>query len=222
MLRIDLPDPEVINLFRSLEGNRSIALIEFRCVTFRQRTAKALGRLLKYNRTLTSLNVNLQESDIKVDRMVQLRLILGQLKEALSGNAFITSITVNVENRNHANDPIIKELLRSNSVNLNNAVHFVHGSKEKQDAIAFEALQRCYSVKLSLCTAFNNSEKSATEKIAEARERLAFDYFVLAGVVKTRIVCNRRRKRKTQFDKLGRDMQARICSYLRLTDVVCI
>ncbi|XP_070397110.1 protein NLRC3-like isoform X2 [Dermacentor albipictus] len=222
ILRIDLPDPEVTNLFRSLEGNRSIALIEFRCVTFRQRTAKALGRLLKYNRTLTSLNVNLQESDIKVDRMVQLRLILGQLKEALSGNVFITSITVNVENRNHANDPIIKELLRSNSVTLNNAVHFVNGSKEKEDAIAFEALQRCYSVKSSLCTAFNNSDKSATEKIAEARNRLAFDYFVLVGVVKTRIVCNRRRKRKTTFDKLGRDLQARICSYLSLTDVVCI
>ncbi|XP_049513708.1 uncharacterized protein LOC125940959 [Dermacentor silvarum] len=196
--------------------------MEFRGVTFRSRIAKALRQLLERNRTLTSLNVDLQESDLKVDRTVQFQRICSQLTKALLRNFIVTSITVNVEKRNHSNQPVLKEALRRNLVFVNRAVHFVNGSMEKMDAIAFETLQRCYSVKLSLCNAFNNSDQSAIEKIAEARKRLAFDYFILVGVVKTRIACHPRRKRKTTFDKLGRDMQALICSYLSLTDVLSI
>ncbi|KAL3214788.1 hypothetical protein MRX96_034686 [Rhipicephalus microplus] len=67
------------------------------------------------------------------------------------------------------------------------------------------------------------SRESAREKVAEAHHRLAFNYFVLAGVVKAEMVCHRimkGKKRKTTLDMIGRDMHVCICSYLSLTDVV--
>ncbi|KAL1448436.1 hypothetical protein MTO96_044064 [Rhipicephalus appendiculatus] len=103
---------------------------------------------------------------------------------------------------------------------INQAIRFVGGSMHKTDALAFEILQHCRSVRMSLMC--DKSRESASEKIAEARQRLALNYFLLTGVVKANIVCNRncKAKNKTLFDNIGRHMQARICSYLSLTDVL--
>ncbi|XP_037554744.1 uncharacterized protein LOC119431330 [Dermacentor silvarum] len=196
--------------------------MEIHRVTFRRRTAKALGRLVESNRTLVSLIIDLEESDPDVDYMIQQRNVCRELKEALLRNRFVIGITVNVARRDCSRDPVILGALRRNLMLVNKAVHFVNGSVEKQDALAFETLQYCFSVQLSLRAVFNALDQSVIEKIAEARKRLASEYFILVGVVKTRIACHPHRKRKTTFDKLGKDMQARICSYLSLTDVVDI
>ncbi|KAL1445503.1 hypothetical protein MTO96_044992 [Rhipicephalus appendiculatus] len=94
---------------------------------------------------------------------------------------------------------------------------------EKVDALAFSTLQHCESVPLRLLMDLGICRESALEKVAEARQMLALNYFVLAGVVKANVVCHRNRKakkEKTMLDMIGQDMQARICSYLSLTDVV--
>ncbi|XP_049512854.1 uncharacterized protein LOC125940566 [Dermacentor silvarum] len=209
-------------MFRSLEGNRSVGMIEFRGITFRKRAAKALGRFVGRNRALTFLTVHLQESDPDVDRMAQLRSICRELKEALLRNRFVINIELYLAEGDRSNHPLIREALNRNVMLVNEAVRFVSGSLEKKHALAFETLKDCCSVRLSVRVTFNISDESALEKINEARERLAFNYFILAGVVKAKIVCLPHRKRKTTFDKLGKDMQARICSYLSLNDVVDI
>lgn len=223
LLHVNLAEADVVNLFRSLEGNSSIALMEIRRITFRRRAAKALGRLVERNRTLVSVIVDLEDSDPVVDYMIQLRTVCRELKEALSRNRFVIGVTVNVERgKDRSRDPVILGALRRNLMLANSAVHFVNGSTEKKDALAFETLQYSFSIQLSLRLCFDVPDESLEEMITEARRRLAFDYFVLVGVVKARIVCNPHPKRKTTFDKIGRDMQARICSYLSLTDVVDI
>ncbi|XP_050032422.2 uncharacterized protein [Dermacentor andersoni] len=197
-------------------------MIEFRGITFRKRTAKALGRLIERNRSLAFLTVHLDESDPDVDYVAQLRGICRELKEALLRNRFVVNIEIYAADRVRSNQPVIRDSLRRNAMLVNEAVRFVKGSMEKNDALAFETLEHCLSLQLSLRMDLNLSLDSALEKITEARERLAFNYFILAGVVKAKIVCGSRRKKKTTFDKLGKDMQARICSYLSLNDVMDI
>ncbi|KAH7985162.1 hypothetical protein HPB52_024284 [Rhipicephalus sanguineus] len=106
---------------------------------------------------------------------------------------------------------------------FNRAVRFVNGSMEKVDALAFDTLQHCESVPLRLLMDFDICRDSALEKVAEARQRLLFNYFVLTGVVEAKVVCERNRKakkKKTTLDMIGRRLQARICSYLSLADVM--
>lgn len=103
---------------------------------------------------------------------------------------------------------------------VNQAVRFVDGSMDKADALAFDTLRHCQSVLLALLV--HNSRAEATSKLAEARQRLSLNYFLFTSVVKANIVCNRNGKAKmrTMFDNIGRNMQAFICSYLSLTDVL--
>ncbi|XP_054924996.1 uncharacterized protein [Dermacentor andersoni] len=164
--------------------------------------------------------IDLRESDI--DRVTQVRHICRELKNVIRRNRFVISFSLPTEERECSNDPFVREALRHNVMLVNQAVRFVNGSLEKTDALAFETLHNCLSVQSSLRVNFNISDEAALGKIAEARERLAFNYFTLAGVVKDKIVCRPHRKGKTTFDKLGKDMQARICSYLCLNDVMDI
>ncbi|XP_049513156.1 uncharacterized protein LOC125940723 [Dermacentor silvarum] len=180
----------------------------------------ALGRLVERNRSIAMYTIDLRESD--VDRVTQVRNICRELKEAIPRNRFAIAFSVLTEERECSSDPAIRDALRHNVMLVNQAVRFVNGSMEKTDALAFETLHSCMSVQSSLRVNFNISEESAHEKVVEARKRLTFNYFIIAGVVKDKIVCRPHRKRNTTFDKLGNDMQARICSYLSLTDVMDI
>ncbi|KAL1482953.1 hypothetical protein MTO96_033468 [Rhipicephalus appendiculatus] len=108
---------------------------------------------------------------------------------------------------------------------INKAVRFVNGSMDKTDALAFETLQYCQSVSVRMHSYGGVSLESVLQKVAEARERLALNYFVLVGVVKAKIVCQeicKGKKKMTLLDNIGTVMQARICSYLSLTDVMDI
>ncbi|KAH7975994.1 hypothetical protein HPB52_007251 [Rhipicephalus sanguineus] len=219
------PDVDVVNVFRALESNRTIFIMVFNAITFGKRNAKALGRLVERNRAFNSLTLDLNQSEPCVDRMVQFRNICRELKEALRRNRFIVHINVNLGNSNLSNDPAIKDAIRQNSALINQAIRFVNGSMEKTDALAFETLQHCRSVSIRMHSHGGIPLESALQKVAEARKRLALNYFVLAGIVKAEIVCQRNRKAKkkmTLLDKIGRVMQARICSYLSLTDVMDI
>ncbi|XP_049276187.1 uncharacterized protein LOC119372200 isoform X1 [Rhipicephalus sanguineus] len=219
------PDADVFNVFRALESNRTIFIMVFNAITFGERNAKALGRLVERNRTFNSLILDLNHSEPCVDRMVQFRNICRELKEALRRNRFIAHININLGNSDLSNDPAIKEAIRRNSALINQAIRFVNGSMDKTDALAFETLQHCRSVSIRMHSHGGISLESALQKVAEARERLALNYFVLAGVVKAKLVCQMTRKEEkkmTLLDKIGRVMQARICSYLSLTDVVDI
>ncbi|KAL3214782.1 hypothetical protein MRX96_034682 [Rhipicephalus microplus] len=108
---------------------------------------------------------------------------------------------------------------------ISQSLRFVTGSMEKTDAVAFETLQHCQSLVVRLHTYTDASIESARLMVSEARERLALNYFILAGIVKAKIVCqqsHKSQKKITLLDNIGRAMQARICSYLSLTDVVDI
>lgn len=108
---------------------------------------------------------------------------------------------------------------------MNEAIRFVNGAMDKAATLAFETLQHCDSMLIRMHWYGDMSEETAREKVAEARRRFTRNYFVLTGVVKAEIVCQRNpkaQKRVTLLDSIGRVLQARICAYLRLNDVVNI
>ncbi|KAH6921448.1 hypothetical protein HPB50_000596 [Hyalomma asiaticum] len=223
MLNLTLPDADVVKIFRALERNRTVLTLLLHYITFSNRNIQALGRLVANNRALMLVTVDLRYSDPEVDRMAQCRRICQELREALRRNCFMTSVNLYLGSGDHSNDPLIKQYFRRNTMLINQASRFVFGSMEKTYALAFETLKHNASMALSLKVHFDVPQESAVKMVAEARRRLAYDYFVLVGVVKSKIVCHRNRKakkRKTLFDNMGRDLQARIFSYLSLTDVV--
>ncbi|KAL3214778.1 hypothetical protein MRX96_034679 [Rhipicephalus microplus] len=157
--------------------------------------------------------------------MIQFHNICRELKEALRLNSFIVHVSVNTGASDLANDPAIKDACRRNSALMNEANRFVNGAMDKAAALAFETLQHCDSVQIRMHWYGEMSEETAREKIAEARKRFTRNYFVLTGVVKGEIVCQwnpKAQKRVTLLDSIGRVLQARICTYLRLNDVVDI
>ncbi|XP_037498603.1 uncharacterized protein LOC119375998 [Rhipicephalus sanguineus] len=179
--------------------------------------------MVERNRKIIFLTVVVADNDPVVDCTVQVRSICRELKEAILRNRFLMNVVVRIGLSERSNDPVIRDALRSNTVLLNRAVRFVNGSMEKVDALAFDTLQHCESVPLRLVMDLDICRESALEKVAEARQRLVFNYFVLTGVVQAAVVCERNRKakkKKTTLDMIGRRMQARICSYLSLADVV--
>ncbi|KAH6921447.1 hypothetical protein HPB50_000595 [Hyalomma asiaticum] len=224
MLNVTLPDADVVKLFRALERNRSVSILVICYVTFSKRNAQALGRLVENNRALLFLNINLHSSDPKVDRILQSRRICQELKETVRRNRFIASISVNLGLCDYSKDYVIKDVLGRNFMRINQALRFVEGSTEKADALAFETVQHNASVSLWLQVHRNILQESADKMVTEARRRLASNYFILVNVVKAKTVCQRNKKtrKKTLFDNLGRVLQAQIFSYLSLTDVVDI
>ncbi|KAK8762361.1 hypothetical protein V5799_026372 [Amblyomma americanum] len=210
---------KAVSVLRSLEQNRSISELDVGGMTFNRRSAKALARLVEHNRTLNKIFVNVDEEDC--GGCPQIRTVCRELKEAMPRNRFLTTVAVNSLSGNCASDIVIKEALRRNRMLVNQAVHFVKGSDSKKDALAFETLQHSRTVVRQLCKDSGDpDEASARGKIDKARRRLTFDYFIFTGVVKDKIACRPHSKRKPGFDKLDKHVQAHICSYLSLTDVM--
>ncbi|KAL3214787.1 hypothetical protein MRX96_034685 [Rhipicephalus microplus] len=114
-----LPDPDVVTLFRALETNRTISVIELRSITFKKKAAKALGQMVKLNRMLIFITIVVPEHDPETDSATQLRSICRELKEAILENRFFMNVAVMIANHERSNDPIIRNALRSNTVLLN-------------------------------------------------------------------------------------------------------
>ncbi|KAL1484062.1 hypothetical protein MTO96_032791 [Rhipicephalus appendiculatus] len=144
-----------------------------------------------------------------------------ELQEAIPRNRFLVDVQLRTNNIERYNDAVIRSTIRRNHVLVNEAVRFIKGSMEKGDALAFETLQNCASLHSSLRVSLSTSDDTdVNHYIDEARKRLSLNYFVLTKVVKANIVCHPHRKERTRFDKLSKAMQAHICSFLSLTDVV--
>ncbi|KAK8762363.1 hypothetical protein V5799_026370, partial [Amblyomma americanum] len=216
-LLLDWSENGIVSLLRSLEQNRSVSVLDIRRATFKKRSAKALARLVEQNRMLNKISVELNEADSS--GFPQLRTVCRELKEAVPRNRFLTHLALNLHDGNHASDSAILDALRRNRMLLNQAVRFVHGSNDKKEALAFETLQFSRTVLVDLR---KRDEARAKEEISEARRRLALNYFIFTGVVKAKIVCWPRPRGKCMFDMLGKDVHARICSYLSVTDVMDI
>ncbi|XP_077497690.1 uncharacterized protein LOC144108299 [Amblyomma americanum] len=218
-LLLNWPENHIVSVLRSLEQNRSISELDIGGMTFNRRSAKALARLVEQNRTLNKIFVNVDEEDS--GGCPQIRTVCRELKEAIPRNRFLTTVAVNSLSGNCASDIVIKEALRRNRMLVNQAVHFVKGSDSKKDALAFETLQHSRTLVRQLCKDSGDpDEASARGKIDKARRRLTLDYFIFTGVVKDKVACHPRSKRKPGFDKLDKHVQAHICSYLSLTDVM--
>lgn len=215
-LTLDVPEAYVVSALRAMEDNKSVHRLHLSKITFKRRAVKALGRMVEQNRTINLLNIDLMQSGI--DNWTQLRSVCRELKEAILRNRFLISVNVTVGNDNRASDYPIKEALRRNMMIVNQAIRFVYGSMNKSHALAFETLQYSLSVKHMMCEHFDITERDALAKIDDARNRLAANYFILTGVIRERITCDRRGK--ATIGELDMDLLARICSYLSLTDVM--
>ncbi|XP_077497734.1 uncharacterized protein LOC144108353 [Amblyomma americanum] len=216
-LMLDWPEKSIVNVMRSLEQNRSVRALMIEKTSFRTRAIKALARFVVENRMLNTLFLYLEDEDC--GESFQYLAVCRELAEAVPRNRFLTTVGVNSEDVDR-NSMIILDALRRNSMLVNEAVNFVHGSNDRNHVLAFETLQYSRTVFESLC--LDVSGARAKEEIDKARRRLAVNYFIFAGVVKAKIVCHPRPKRKTTFDKLGKDVRAHICSYLILADVLDI
>ncbi|KAK8765582.1 hypothetical protein V5799_031810 [Amblyomma americanum] len=220
-LRLEWPENSIVDVLRSLELNRSVRALRIIEATFTKRSSKALARLVEVNRTLDALIVCLKEKDSV--EFLQHRAVCRALKEAVPRNRFLTKVVVNVGGVNHASDFVIMEAFRRNSVLRNQAGNFVKGSNDKKHAQAFETLQYFGDFREELCSDNEDlDEAPAKKQIDEACKRLALNYFIFTGVVKAKIVCHPHPKRQPTFDKLSKGVQAHICSYLSLSDVMDI
>ncbi|KAH6922508.1 hypothetical protein HPB50_015168 [Hyalomma asiaticum] len=230
MLKLRLHDADVVKLFRALESNRTVSVLDLLFITFWRRTAKALVQLVERNHKLVSVTVSVDDKNVDVDCAVQIRYICRELKEALAGNRLIMDVTALVQRSQLHSFPDIKHVLGRNTMLINRAIRFVMGSMEKEDALAFEILRHSESLNITLKRKWKIPRKRALVMIAEARDRLTFNYFALAGVVRAKVACHRnlkgrkkqKQRKQTLLDDISRDLQARICSYLSLTDVVDI
>ncbi|XP_075560554.1 uncharacterized protein LOC142592773 [Dermacentor variabilis] len=216
-LCIRLPEVYAVNLLRSLENNRTIRILEITNFVFRKRAIKALGRMVEENRVINMLTIIILEGK---DCFNEMRAVCRELKEAILRNRFLIGVAVQMIRDNHASDFVIKDALRRNMLYVHEAIRFINGSNEKSHALAFETLQYSQSLKMVLALNLSTSEEEAAEKIDEARERLAANYFRLTGVVRDKITCKRDRRKRATLDDLTVDLLARICSYLSLTDVM--
>ncbi|XP_049275667.1 uncharacterized protein LOC125760070 [Rhipicephalus sanguineus] len=174
--------------------------------------------MVERNRSMAVLKIDLRESDR--DQEIQLFSICRELQRAIPRNRFLLDVQLRTNDVELYNDAIIRSAIRRNHMLVNQAVRFIKGSMEKQDALAFETLQNCASLHSALRISLNASDESdMNHYIAEARQRLSFDYFVLTGIVKANISCRPHRKGRTMFDNLSKHIQAHICSFLSLTHV---
>ncbi|XP_070397104.1 uncharacterized protein [Dermacentor albipictus] len=215
-LDVAVSEANAVSILRSLEDNRSVKRLFLSNMTFRRRAVRALGRMVEQNRTMNLLYIDLMDSG--VDNWTQLRSVCRELKEAILRNRFLVVVNVAVGDDNRASDYVIKESLRRNMMLVNQAIRFVYGSMQKSDALAFETLQYSYSVHLTICENYRLDDKEAKEKVEDARNRLAANYFIFTGVVRRRVTCDQRGR--TTLNDLDVDLLARICSYLSLTDVM--
>lgn len=224
-----LPQVHVIALLRALAVNRSVHILVLSDVMFESMAVRTLGHMVERNRTMSVLVVDLPKSipSTGYNPWWQCFDICKELETAVPHNPFLLGVKVTAgDQKNRATSFTIMDALRRNSVRVNRAVRFVSGSMERSDALAFDAVKHSSSVVTALLIRpsmsmddMSNDAEAAMEKVAEARRVLASNYFILTGVVKAKVVCNADSTGATTFDKLDEDLQAHICSYLRLTDV---
>ncbi|XP_070397116.1 uncharacterized protein [Dermacentor albipictus] len=228
-LSVCLPQVCVIALLRALALNRSVHILVLSDVMFESMAVRTLGHMVQRNRTMSILVVDLPKSipSTGYSPWWQRFDICKELEEAVPHNHFLLGVKVTAgDHKNRATSFTIMDALRRNSVRVNKAVRFVSGSMERKDALAFDTVKHSSSVVTALLMRpsmsmddMSNDAEAAMEKVAEARRVLASNYFILTGVVKAKVVCNADSTGATTFDKLDEDLQAHICSYLRLTDV---
>ncbi|XP_054924997.1 uncharacterized protein [Dermacentor andersoni] len=209
--------------------NRSVHILVLSDVMFESKAVRTLGHMVERNRTMSVLVVDLPKSipSIGYNPWWQRFDICKELEKAVPHNHFLLVVKVTAgDQKNRATSFTIMEALRRNSMRVNKAVRFVSGSMERRDALAFDKVKRSSSVVTALLMRpsmslddMSNDAEAAMEMVADARRVLASNYFILTGVVKAKVVCNADSTGTTTFDKLDEDLQAHICSYLRLTDV---
>ncbi|XP_075526325.1 uncharacterized protein LOC142558046 [Dermacentor variabilis] len=113
----------------------------------------------------------------------------------------------------------VKQALRRNMMTVHEAIRFVSGSREHSHALAFEDLKHTYSIEHVLSHNYGLDDATVAEKVTEARSRLAAEFFVLTGVVRSRVTCYRERARRPKFSELYLNILANICSLICIRDV---
>ncbi|XP_054925234.1 uncharacterized protein [Dermacentor andersoni] len=214
-LNVDVKEPEMLKLLGALEGNRTVGILELPTHLFSKRVAKAMGRLVKFNRTIYSLTIIIDGEK----KSSQMSRFYHEMKWAVPLNRFLIAVNLMLCNVNQATMLEVKQTLCRNMMKVHEAIRFVHGSSEVSHALAFEDLEHTYSVEHVLSHNYGLDKTTAAEKVIEARSRLRVEYFVLTGVVRGRVTCEGEGALQPSLSDLSVSLLAYICSHLCIGDV---
>lgn len=218
-LCFSISEEEVVHMFRSLETNKSIRKLLISNTVFHKRTIRALCRMVEMNKTIIMLSIDLQHSG--PDNFQQMRAICHELQDSIVQNRYLLSLSITTADDNRASDYPLKQALRRNRALVNQAIRFIYGSMETSDALAFDALSYTASLGAVMYDHYDVGNRESDSLIVQARNRVASNYFTLAGIVRRRAVCAAPASPGLkQIDDLSNNLQHRICSYLRLGDIV--
>ncbi|KAL1466966.1 hypothetical protein MTO96_026346 [Rhipicephalus appendiculatus] len=108
-LSVHLSESDGTNLIRSLESNRSVQVLDLSNFSFRKRSIRALGEVVRNNRFINELTICIQEGK---DEWTEMKAVCRELKDAIRSNQVLTVLSVGLVDVNLANEFAIKDTLR--------------------------------------------------------------------------------------------------------------
>ncbi|XP_054925233.1 uncharacterized protein [Dermacentor andersoni] len=207
--------PEMLQLLEALKSNRTIGILELPKHKFDEAVVAAMGQLVVHNRTIYTLTIILED----LDKKRQVKKFRSVMNDAVPLNPFLIALNLMLCNVNEETSFEVRQALRRNMMTVHEAIRFVSGSSELSHVLAFEDLKHTYSVEHVLSHNYGLEDATAAEKVTEARSRLATEFFVLAGIVRSRVTCYRERARRPKLSELFVNILADICSRIRINDV---
>uniref|UniRef100_A0A6B0VFY2 Nlr family card domain protein n=1 Tax=Ixodes ricinus TaxID=34613 RepID=A0A6B0VFY2_IXORI len=220
-------------LVEGLAGNTSLTDLSVSFWTIEAPEADLLWRMLRSNRTLKTLTLELLDFpqspmlDSVPDGLLQnhylLRAAIQQNPTQQSRDIYQDGIHRQVLKKLNVLSTQtfqfgVQELLRRNLSTLHRAVQFVTGSRGRRYAEAFERVSKGSTLLEALKKALAEPEDEIKGRIANSSRYLDEHFLVEAGVVRAAVVCGE--SNRVQLDRIGFDNWLCIRQYLKVTDIV--
>lgn len=204
----------LLHLVRGLTANTSIWHFRIASFNLRITVCRAIAFMFHANSTLNCLVIDRANAD---------EACLETLAEGLASNLAVQVFSLNYP-PSSAGGFKISESLRRNISLMNRAMEFaLNKAADRVAAEAFQIYGRSPLFVEELSKLVRPPKTfNARCLIREAERSVLRNFFVITGVVKTSLVCNRlpkRKRRRTQLDQLHVYCMDEILSYLKVSDV---
>lgn len=206
------PSVPIDLLTKGLAANTSVSALVFDVADVNSKILRPLARLVRLNRTLTTLALSSCYAVIS-------SVLLDPLAAATEENHVILDILVGADPPHACASIRICEALRRNMQMLTCAVQFVMGSYvTRYSADAYERLHCNGSLLLEVEKAAEGTKEEPGKLLAAAEYNLRCNYLILANVVRSGVECYP--APHTQIDVLNDACWYHIAKYLRIRDVL--
>lgn len=198
--------------FHALARNTTITRCFVCMYIYATKVVQALACALVENKTLTELIVSgLSNENVRT------------ISRALGANYTLNALSLELGSCESRNSFHIRELLRRNLSLLTEAACFaLSPSINKVRAQAFEKLSHSDGLTKHVVQITSKSEDEVRTLVCGAKEYITANYFRIAGIVKTSVVCYDRADNGGQIDQLNEVCLRKLLSYLSIDDVIIV